>query len=282
MTDLTFTVGERVTLDLRDCRGDITLRDWDGATLKVTAEPESQPYVLREQDMFRIRLSAGGMVSLPIGLPAEVRVPDVVRLRVQRAGGETDVRPVTGAGSRGDSDGDTGSRDGDEPRDFAEFADRMSDYSRRIFQDVARAVRSNGAGASDDMARKLEEAAERIDETARRAAERVQREVERTVAKAERYEEHGRRAAQHAEERARRVAERVARHTQREAERAGRRARGRWWFTEAAEGWARTGGAGETERRRATEEERLTIMQMLRDGKISAEQAAQLLDALGG
>jgi len=33
---------------------------------------------------------------------------------------------------------------------------------------------------------------------------------------------------------------------------------------------------------KSTEQERLTIMQMLRDGRISAEQAAQLLDALGG
>ena len=33
---------------------------------------------------------------------------------------------------------------------------------------------------------------------------------------------------------------------------------------------------------RATESERLTIMQMLRVGKISAQQAATLLDALGG
>jgi hypothetical protein len=45
--------------------------------------------------------------------------------------------------------------------------------------------------------------------------------------------------------------------------------------------WARSAGRPAATPR-ATEEERLAIMQMLRDGKITAEQAATLLDALGG
>ncbi len=283
---LVFSAGERATLDLRDSAGEVTIKDWDGATIKV--EAPATPYVLREQDVFRMRLPEGGAISLPIGLPVEVAAPGAVRLRVTRAGGQTDVRAVAatsvGDGASRDSAGPT-----TPPRDFTEFAEVMADYGKRIARDVARSVRSSGIGGSDDMARKLEEVAERIDEKARQAAERLQREVERTVAHAERYETHGRRAAAHAEERARRVAERVARHAQRHAERhAGREARraergarrGRWWFAE------RPGDVPGGERPQptpsATSAERMTIMQMLQDGKITADQAARLLDALGG
>ena len=275
MSELVFTAGERATLDLRDSAGDVTVKDWDGPTIKV--ESPATPYVLREQDKFRLRLPEGGVVSLPIGLPAEVLVPAAVRVRVTRAGGETDVRPVAGeaAGAARSSGGDAA------PRDFAEFADVMADYGKRIFRDVARSVRSSGTDVSDDLARKLEEAAERIDESARRAAERVQREVERVQREVERQDVHVRRVAGHVEARARHVAERAARHAERHAERAAHHAergarRGRWWFNE------QMGETPSSPNPPATEAERLAIMQMLRDGKINAEQASTLLDALGG
>jgi hypothetical protein len=324
-SELTFTTGERVVLDLRDSRGDVAVKDWDGATLKITTDSGGAPYVLRDGDTFRVTLSAGGTIALPIGLPAVVRCPEAVDLRVMRAGGETVVKPVAGTSGTAAGSADAGA-DG-LPRDFTEFADVMSEHGRRIFQDVARAVRSSGTGVSEDVARKLDEAAERIDETARRAAERIQREVEKTVGVAERYEEHGRRAAASAEERARKIAEKVARHAERhgarqaervertvesqaeraarqaerEAERAARhaerdamrgarRARGRWWFTERLDEWANSAtgmGVGASGMRgtpapHATEDERLAIMKMLAEGKITTDQAAKLLDALGG
>lgn len=288
MDELVFTAGERAVLDLRDSAGEVMIKDWDGPTIKV--EARATPYVLREQDTFRLRLPEGGVISLPIGLPAEVLAPMAVRVRVTRAGGETEVRPAPAG-----TDGRAPSGDGPAtpPRDFTEFADLMADYGKRIFKDVARTVRSSGTDVSGDVARKLEEAAERIDETARRAAERIQREVERTVAATERYEGHGRRAAEHAEARARSVAEKVAHHAEKHAERAARHVeraahraergvkRGRWWFTEHMDEWAAP-RATRPEPPRASEAERLAIMQMLRDGKVSVEQAATLLDALGG
>ena len=273
-TELTFTAGARATLDLRDSAGPVTIKDWDGATIKV--EAATTPFVLREQDTFRLTLPDGGVISLPIGLPAEVLTPPRVRVRVTRAGGETEVRPVEAAGASGGS-----APTGAAPRDFTELADVMADYGRRIFKDVARTVRSSGVGVSEDVARKLDEASEHIEERARRAAERLQREVERTVASAERYESHGRRAAEHAEARARHVAGRVERHAERAARHAERGVRrGRGWFAERMDEWA--SAAGSAPPPRASEGERLAIMEMLRDGKITAEQAATLLDALGG
>src|SRR5512132_2561672 len=128
MTELVFTAGERATLDLRDSSGQVTIKDWDGATIKV--EAPATPYVLREQDTFRMRLPEGAVVSLPIGLPAEVIAPPAVRLRVTRAGGETEVRSVPAGASSASSAGSPPSPDG--PRDFAEFADVMADYGKRI------------------------------------------------------------------------------------------------------------------------------------------------------
>jgi polyhydroxyalkanoate synthesis regulator phasin len=241
---------------------------------------------LRDGDTFRITLARGGAVSLPIGLPAEVVTPFAVRLRVTRAGGETEVRPAPG--------GDTGEAAGGAARgagvpDFSEIAEVMAERGRRVVQEVARAVRSGGGGVSDELARKLEEAEARIEAAARHAAERVQREVDRSVQTAERYEEHGRRAAERVVERAGRHAERHAERVERFAEHATRRAgRGRSWFAERLDEWATANTGGSAGARaaaaapRATEDERLAIMQMLRDGKLSAEQAAQLLDALGG
>lgn len=289
MTELTFTAGTRAVLDLRDSSGEVTVKDWDGATIQIVAAPESSPYVLRDGDTFRITLARGGAISLPIGLPAEVVTPFAVRLRVTRAGGETEVRP---APASGDGSGDAARAAG--APDFVEIAEVMAERGRRVVQEVARAVRAGGGGASDELARKLEEAEARIEAAARHAAERVQREVERTVQTAGRYEEHGRRVAERVVERAGRHAERQAeRHAERAerfAEHATRRAgRGRSWFAERLDEWAtanRGGTAGSAGTRAttpsATEDERLAIMQMLRDGKINAEQAAQLLDALGG
>ena len=294
MTELVFTAGERVTLDLRDSTGQITIKDWDGATIKV--EAPATPYVLREQDTFRMRLPEGGTISLPLGREAEVIAPERVRLRVTRAGGETEVR----AAPAGSSSAATSGPSGAPPRDFTEFADVMADYGKRIMGDIARSVRASGTGVSDDVARKLEEAAEKIEEKARQAAERLQREVERTVASAERHESHGRRTASHVGEQARRVAERVARHAERHAEREAHRAervarhvervveraatrgtrRNRWWFAEESD---QPGGARRpADEPKASQDERLAIMKMLSEGKINADQAARLLDALGG
>src|SRR5688500_1332782 len=130
-SELTFTAGERATLDLRDSAGEVTIKDWDGATIKV--EAAATPFVLREQDTFRLRLPVGGGVSLPIGLPVEALTPAAVRLRVTRAGGETEVRPVSG----------TGDTSGDAPRDFSELGEAVADIGKRIARDVAKGLRGS-------------------------------------------------------------------------------------------------------------------------------------------
>ena len=72
---------------------------------------------------------------------------------------------------------------------------------------------------------------------------------------------------------------RVGSHLGRAAARAGR---GRWWFTEGLDDAYGDGPApGGAPRPRASREERISILTMLQEGKITSEQAAKLLEALG-
>jgi hypothetical protein len=307
MANLTFEVGSRVTLDLQDSAGSVTIRDWDEPVMRVAAEGAS-PYVLRDQDTFRISLGAGGAITLPAGLPADVAVPAAVQLRVvreTRGGGETVVRPV--AASAGGSATD-GSPPGVGPSgaapagaggapDINEFARTMSEYGRRIFADMTEAIRAGGV-VPDDVTRRLEEAVERIDEQVRRTAERVQREADRAYEQWERTQEQAQRAAERAEAQARHIADRLQERAERVAQRAATRGwradaeswaragasvarqaaragRGRWWFTEDLdEPPAPPRGA-------ASRDERLAVLTLLQEGKITSEQAAKLLEALG-
>jgi hypothetical protein len=272
MTELTFSAGQRVTLDLRDCRGDVRVEDGEAETVKVTGSGEAAPFVLRDGDTFRLRLDAGGAVAVPPEVPVEVIVPAAVRLRLARHG-ETEVIRQEPAGAAGAATGAAGAAGagasgghGDPlPVDLSEFVRAMSEQSRRIFDRMTEKVRQGGfdaTEATDEVARRLDEAAERIDEQVQRVASRVEQEVEKAFGFAERasrrHEEHQHHAAgrqQHAEERARhraaraaeRAAERVERRT-RVGERVERRAgRGRWWFTDKLEQAVReaTAGAGE-------------------------------------
>jgi hypothetical protein len=270
MTELTFSAGQRVTLDLRDCRGDVRVEDGEAETVKVTTTGAAAPFVLRDGDTFRIRLEAGGTVAVPPEVPVEVIVPDAVRLRLARHG-ETEVIRQEPAGAGGGAtsgvagaSGGTGGPAGREdplPVDLSEFVRSMSEQTRRIFDQMTEKVRQGGFDASeatDEVARRLDEAAERIDEQVQRVAARVEREVEKAFGVAERASRraedrhrHDAGRQQHAEERARHQAERAAARAGRMGERAGERAerragRGRWWFTDKLEQAVReaTAGAG--------------------------------------
>lgn len=313
MTELTFSAGERATLDLRDSQGDVRLQDADGGSIAVSTEDGQSPFVLRDGDTFRIRLLAGENIGVPRELAVEVFVPSAVHLRLQRSA-ETVVTPREASTSASGATPPPLSA-----ADLSEFARQMSEQGRRIFSDMTDKVRQGGAEASDDVARRLDEAAGRIDVQVQRVAQRVEREVERAFGVVERatqraaehgHSEHGHaehgpphhdhgahKHAEHAAERARRAAERAARRT----------GRGRWWFTEkldeiarggpgwgdvrtAVEGSVRggawrgfNGAAGPASQRpKASPEERRTILDMLAAGTITSEQAATLLDALGG
>src|SRR4051794_41847622 len=97
MAESTFNAGPRAALDLRECSGMITLQDGDEPTIRIAAEGEHAPFVLREGDSFRVRMP-GGTITLPAGLPVEVSVPPAGELRIERearGGGGTGGKPVS-------------------------------------------------------------------------------------------------------------------------------------------------------------------------------------------
>lgn len=119
-----------------------------------------------------------------------------------------------------------------------------------------------------------------LNERIARATEEIQRRT------AERIEHQAQRMARRAEEAAQRAAERAAEHVARQTERAWT-----WRFGHhgPSSAWGRRPSsppppppASPPPKPRATEEERLTVLRLLAEGKINADQAAHLLDALGG
>jgi len=156
-------------------------------------------------------------------------------------------------------------------------------------------VTARVAEAMSELELHLEEGLRSINSDRIRA--QVEREVARAQQIAEQAAEHAAQQMQHAAERVRQAAEREAERAQREAERARREAereaeRARLRAEGAERRWQRASGRPEPEPAPAPEPaprpepaadqraERLRILQMVEEGKLSAGEAAELLGAL--
>lgn len=132
---------------------------------------------------------------------------------------------------------------------------------------VGKLFEAGGRARMKDRIGEIDERVERLtEEIKRRAAERLERQAQEM--------------ARRAEDMAQRAAERAAEHVTRQAERS-------WGWRGGQTGWGNWGRRPAqppqpSPRPHATEEERLTVLRLLADGKITAEQAARLLEALGG
>jgi DUF4097 and DUF4098 domain-containing protein YvlB len=113
-----------------------------------------------------------------------------------------------------------------------------------------------------------------------RAAEATEREVERALRKAQKREEKARRRAERLEEKARLRAERLEEKARRRSERLAEKAQKRAAHMQR---WRVKWGAPQAERSaNNVEEERLVVLRMLAEGKVNAEQAEALLEAMEG
>lgn len=121
---------------------------------------------------------------------------------------------------------------------------------------------------------RLEEALRSVD------SEEIRRQVERAAERAresiERYARRAREAAEREAERARREAERRAERARQEAERA------RMQAERAERRWQRASGQRPQPRPAAIDEEILRVLRLVEEGKITPEQAADLIAALEG
>lgn len=140
-----------------------------------------------------------------------------------------------------------------------------------------------GLEMDEDLELELESLAEELERNIHIHMEQMNARLEAQLSRID--EEAIRRKAEQAAEKVRRKAERAAERAKLKAERAQRR-------------WQRMGGSRRTPRpprapsapaaprRRAaapvTEEERMTVLKMVQEGKISADEAAQLLEAMEG
>lgn len=125
-----------------------------------------------------------------------------------------------------------------------------------------------GEGQGRDFQRRMEELGERLSRQAEQAARRA--------------EEIGRRESEKAARRAERLAQKAARQAQRQSER-GWRWGGNWGgFNWNPPPPPPPPGRPPAPPRQPSDEERLVILRMLAEGQISTEDAARLLDALGG
>ena len=247
-TELTFSAGERATLDLRDSEGDVRIEDGEPETVRISSSGGRSPFVLRE---------GGHLPHPPRRRGPHRRRPGHHDQGDRPCGGAPAPHPAGRDGGHppgacGDGAGAAGSgrrrrrgrapapAKGPPPVDLSEFARYMSEQSRRIFDQMTEKVRQGGFDANvatEDVARRLDEAAGRIDEQVQRVAVRVEREVERAfdfVGRAakrtegqHRHEVHRQhRAEERAQRHAERSGERAQRATERATERAGRRPHG--------------------------------------------------------
>lgn len=188
-----------------------------------------------------------------------------------RCGGEAVVVAEDGDASEGEErqQGGFGFNSGEFEATMGEFERNLAEMERNIEQMAKQfSERFSNIGAGVNMDMKLQKAQLKAEAAARKAEANMQRH-------AAKIEEHARRQA----ERAARHAERAARH----AERAARR--GEYGFTDAPQRPATPPAPVQPfappPQRSVTDEERMVILRMLQEKKITSEQADQLLAALG-
>ena len=240
------------------------------------------------------QLSSNGNLALHLPADASLRLalrtrggvyPDVPGLTLEKTEGE--IRGTLGAGEASleaqvggnvylgpvEAEGEL-----EEEMEF-DFAPHLEELGAQIEARVAEAMEELEERLEEELGRiDDEEISRRVERVTARATEQARQKAERM---AERIAERARRTAERATERARWEAGREAERARREAERAAERTR---LQTERAERrWQRASGQRpRPEREPATDEERLRVLRMVEEGKVSPEQAAELLTALEG
>ena len=251
----------KLELNVFACRGDVEVLGHDAATLRVAAQdPQIEYHVREEGHRFIVEAAGAVRIDVPratqlsvVAGPRNVEVHNVEGECTIRWAGDDQVLETATVFAREFSD--VGRRLGADfgrlGRDLGEqFGRTFGAWGRGDFDDQAasqprRRGRRRGAGIDvDAFIRRAEEGAERF---ARAAEERAERFAQRT-------EERMQQAKQRAE---------------------GRRPRPAGEANTAA---GHTEGAAETAATVA--EERRAVLTMLQEGKISAEQAEELLQAL--
>ena len=255
----------KLELDVFACRGDVEVLGHDAPTLRVAADSPKTEYHVREQGR-RFVVEASG--------PLRIDVPRTANLEVIAGQRKVSVHNMEGAftiTSAGDDRvlEDAGAAATAFAREFSDVGRRLGADFGRLGRDLGEQFgRTFGAWGRGDVGGRARRRGRGIDVEAfiRRAEEGAEKFARTAEDRAERF-------AQRAEERMRRAAHRA----DRAEERIRRSAEGA--KADAGQGPASTGE--DTASSTATvDEERRAVLNMLQEGKISAEQAEELLHAL--
>ena len=262
----------QVELDLAGCRGEVEIIGHDAAQLRVVATEPTTEYQVTEEGK-RFIVSAAGPIRIDLPRAASVQVIAAPRsVRVQGMAGPVSVSRMGGdeewAGTAAAS---------------SAVARELSDMGRNLGVEMGKLGRDLG----DQFGRTMSAWTKAQSEGPGQAARWTSRVEQFSRRAAERAEEFSRRA----EERARRATDRAETRVGREAERAQQRVRRAEERASRKRGASRAPDAGHPEveleaeagspaESRSALEERLSVLQLLQEGKISSAEAARLLEAL--
>lgn len=306
---------DSVSVDVSSCTGSLRLTPWAGAKLRVVGRGGETPDIDQQPAG-----SAGGdekVIALR-GHDCELEVPEGLTVELTGMHGDLAVVVERGvsatfrgraaaAGASGGSSTQSAGAEGDRaaapegPRDWAEeFARVMGDLGRqlelqlgdlapRFGQQLVEALRAI-RWKTDRWQQELHRAERRADGWGQWAEEQSGAATARAAAASQRVEEAARRGAERLAARLQHEVEQAEARIQREIGRAQRHAgRGaarqeRWAARMHGRRWAHSRAWHDGDRRAAqgaaSREETLAVLRMLRDGKITPAQAAQLLAAL--
>jgi len=241
-------------LSARQVRGSLEVKHIRGSIRLGPPFPSATTYRLSADGNLTVRLPDDASLRLVLRAGGKVRsrVPGLI---LEEEGEET--RGILGAGEailEARVGGNVYLRPSEPERVAAEAGE--FDFAAGL-EGLGATIESHIAEAMAEMEARLEEGLSRID------SEEIRSRMERAAEKA-------RRAAERAAERARQKAEREAERARLRAERAERR-------------WRRASGRRPRPRREpAVDEERLRVLRLVEQGKITPGQAADLLAALEG
>ncbi len=255
-----------------------------GADVSITLDPEAdESYSIQAGSDIHCRLADDASARIEVHAGSDSVTIDKERFDVESLGGGRYVVTAGEGGPTvslhaGDSVAVVGlSSDGEDFVDFGEhFAEEFSHMADGIARQVEVSTTSAMSRVSEHLA-SLSETLPEVLEASGIAGVEAERIAEKVRASSEKVAQRAAERAQKRAERAARRAERRAAKAERMAERRRERSLGKERFVIKR---TRRGPGPESEP--VSDEERLAVLRMLQEGKITAEEAATLLKAIGG
>lgn len=270
-------------LDLRSVEGDIQVSSGGNARVRLPYLG-GKAYQIKARGNAHIRIPSDanlslhlecGSNSLSLKLPDQPRHLQASELDLVLGTGEAEMT-ITASGNLYLAQEESG----DEERDFGyEFGEEFSGISDQFGEQIAQQIETQIGSQMETLSRELNDQMEKLSSSMGRSGlseEEIEKIMARTRKESEKATERAQERMRRAQEKMEQKLEAARRRTEQKAQAAERRSQSRkrsWNFD-----WAKPQPA--PEKSQASDEERLMILRMLEQKKISLEEAEQLLSAL--